>query len=81
MKYVLKVPDCDSVVESFVIDPHYDDKFVHVFYTDEPDDALTFDDINDAIFHLVFIWANLSSTDFTAKSLCIAEAQTNYKEI
>lgn len=81
MKYVLKVPDCDSVVESFVIYPNYDDKFVNVFYTDKPENALTFDDINDAIFYLMFIWANLSSTDLTAKSLCIAEAKTSYKEL
>lgn len=81
MKYVLKVSDCDSFVESFVIDPHYDDKFVHVFYVDEPENALTFDDINEAIFHLVFIRANLSSTDYTANSICIAEAQTYYKEL
>lgn len=81
MKYVLKVSDCDSFVESFYIDPKNDDNFVWVDYTDNPESALTFDDINKAIFNLVFIWANLSSTDFTAKSLCIAEAQTYYKEL
>ena len=81
MKYVLKVSDCDSFVQSFCIDPAYDTKYVWVDYTDNPEKALTFDDINEAIFHLVFIRANLSSTDFTGKSICIAEAQTYYKEI
>lgn len=81
MKYVLKVSDCDSFVQSFCIDPEYDTKYVWVDYTDNPEKALTFDDINEAIFHLVFIRANLSSTDFTGKSICIAEAQTYYKEI
>nr|DAU40595.1 MAG TPA: hypothetical protein [Bacteriophage sp.] len=81
MKYVLKVADCDSFVESFVVDPHYGDKFVHVFYTDKSEEALTFDDINEAIFHLVFIKANLSSTNFTEESIGIYEVQTFYKEI
>lgn len=81
MTYVLKVSGRDSFVESFVIDPDYDDKFVHVFFTDNPEKALTYDDINEAILHLIFIWANISSTDFTSKSICIAEAQTYYKEL
>lgn len=81
MKYVLKVADCDSFVESFVVDPHYGDKFVHVFYTDKPEEALTFDDINEAIFHVAFIRANLSSTDFTEESIGIYEVQNVYKEI
>lgn len=81
MIYVLKVSDCDSFVESFAIDPGYDDKFVHVFFTDNPGKALTYDDINEAILHLTFIWANISSTDFTSKSICIAEVQLHYKEL
>lgn len=81
MKYVLKVSDCDSFVQSFCMDPECDTRYVWVDYTDNPEKALTFDDINEAIFHLVFIRANLSSTDFTGKSICIAEAQTYYKEL
>lgn len=81
MKYVLKVSDCDSFVEGFCIDPQCDPKYVWVDYTDNPEKALTFDNINEAIFHLVFIRANLSSADFTGNSLCIAEAQTYYKEL
>lgn len=78
MAYVLKVADCDSFVESFVVDSHYDDKFVHVFYTDNPKEALTFDDINEAIFYVVFIRANVCSTDFTVEDIGIYE--DNYKE-
>lgn len=81
MTYVLKVADCDSFVESIVVDPHYGDKFVHVFYTDKPEEALTFDDVNEAIFFVVFIRANLSSTDFTAEAIGIYESQVSYKEI
>lgn len=81
MAYVLKVADCDSFVESFVVDSHYGDKFVHVFYTDKAEEALTFDDINEAIFHVVFIRANLSRTDFTAESIGIYEVQPVYKEL
>lgn len=79
MAYVLKLADCDSFVESFVVDSHYGDKLVHVFYTDNPKDALTYDDINEAIFHVVFIRSNLSSTDFTEESIGIYE--DNYKEL
>lgn len=81
MTYVLKVADCDSFVESFVVDPQYGDTFVHVFYTDKPEEALTFDDANEAVFFLTFIWANISSTAFTEKSITIAESQTSYKEL
>ena len=79
MKYVLKVSDCDSFVDSFEVDPNcYGDQFVHVFYTNKPEKAITFDDINEAIFFVVFIRANLSSTDFTAEDIGIYE--DNYKE-
>lgn len=81
MKYVLKVSDCDSFVEGFCIDLQCDPIYVWVDYTDNPEKALTFDDINNAIFNLVFIRANLSSADFTGNSICIAEAQTTYKEL
>lgn len=81
MKYVLKVSDCDSFVEGFCIDPKCDPKYVLVDYTDNPEKALTFDDINEAIFHLVFIRANASSTDSRANYICIAEAQTYFKEL
>nr|DAF00273.1 MAG TPA: hypothetical protein [Bacteriophage sp.] len=81
MTYVLKVSDCDSFVESFVVDPHYGDKFVHVFYIDKPEMALTFDDINEAILYVVFIIENVPITDFTAESIGIYEVQTYYKEL
>lgn len=80
MKYVLKLSDDAAFVESIVVDPNcYGDKFVHVFYTDKPEKALTFDDINEAIFFVVFIRANLSSTDFMAEDIGIYE--DNYKEL
>ena len=80
MSYVLKVSDCDSFVASFEVDQHgYDDKFVHVSYTDNPGEALTFDDLNEAVFYVVFIRANLSSTDFTAEAIGIYE--NVYKEL
>lgn len=78
MAYVLKLADCDFFVESFVVDSHYDDKFVHVFYTDNPKEALTFDDINEAIFYVVFIRGNVCNTDFTAEAIGIYE--DNYQE-
>lgn len=78
MAYVLKIADCDSFVESFVVDSHYDDRYVHVFYTDDPKEALTFDDINEAIFYVVFIRANAGSADFTAEDIGIYE--DSYKE-
>lgn len=81
MSYVLKVADDNSLVKTYYVDSKAQDNHVHVVYTDKPDLALSFDDIEEAALHLEFIWANLSSTDFTAKSICIAEAQTYYKEL
>lgn len=79
MAYVLKVADCDSFVESFVVDSHYDDKLMHVFYTDNPKDALTYDNINEAIFHVAFIRSNLPSTYLAEEFIVIYE--DNYKEL
>ena len=80
MSYVLKISDCDSFVDSFEVNPNcYDDKFVHVSYTNKPEKALTFDDVNEAKFFVMFIRSNLSSTDFTAESIGIYEKC--YKEL
>lgn len=81
MTYVLKVSDCDSLVKAYYVHSQFNDRYVHVTYTDNPDMALTFDSVNDAAFHLMFIWANVSTTDTTANSLCIAEVKTSYKEL
>ena len=81
MAYALKVADCDSLVKAYYVDSKAQDNHVHVVYTDNPGKALTFDDIEEAALHLMFIWSNASSTDSTANSICIAEAQTYYKEI
>lgn len=81
MAYALKVADYDSLVKAYYVDSKAKDNHVHVVYTDKPDLALSFDDIEEASLHLMFIWSNASSTDSTANSLCIAEAQTYYKEL
>lgn len=81
MTYVLKVTDDNSLVKAYYIGSQHKDNHVHVVYTDNPGFALTFDDIEEAALHLMFIFANAASTDSTANSLCIAEAQTYYKEL
>lgn len=81
MAYVLKVADCNSLVKAYYVDSKAKDNNVHVVYTDKHDLALTFDDIEEAALHLMFIWSNASSTDSRANSICIAEAQTYYKEL
>lgn len=81
MAYVLKVADCDSLVKTYYVDSKAKDNCVHVIYTDKPNLALSFDDIEEAALHLMFIWSNASRTDSTANSICIAEAQTYYKEL
>lgn len=81
MAYVLKVADCNSLVKAYYVDSKAKDNHVHVVYTDKSDLALTFDDIEEAALHLMFIWSNASSTDSRANSICIAEAQTYYKEL
>lgn len=81
MSYALKVADRNAFVKAYYVDSQSKDRNVHVVYTELPDTALTFDDINDAALHLTFIYANVSSTDVSANSLCIAEAQIYYKEL
>lgn len=81
MAYALKVSDYNSFVKAYYVDSKTKDNNVHVVYTDKPDLALTFDDIEEAALHLMFIWSNVSNTDSTANSICIAEAQTYYKEL
>lgn len=81
MKYVLKVTDYDTFVKSYSVDSQAKDNHVNVTYTANHEEALIFDDINEATLHLVFIYANVSSKDVMANSLCIAEAQTYYKEL
>lgn len=81
MAYVLKVADCNSLVKAYYVDSKAKDNHVHVVYTANPELALSFDDIEEAALHLMFIWSNASSTDSNANSICIAEAQTYYKEL
>lgn len=81
MSYALKVADSNSLVKAYYVDSKAKDNHVHVVYTDKPALALSFDDIEEAILHLMFIWSNASSTDSNANSICIAEAQTYYKEL
>lgn len=81
MAYVLKVADCNSLVKAYYVDSKARDNHVHVVYTDKPERALIFDDIEEAALHLMFIWSNTSSTDSNANSICIAEVQTYYKEL
>lgn len=81
MMYALKVSDCNSFVKEYSIISQSQHRCLRVVYTDIPEMALTFDDISDAALHLTFIWANSLSSDTTASALCIAEAQTYYKEI
>ena len=81
MSYVLKVADCNSLVKAYYVDSKAKDICVHVVYTDTPGLALSFDDIEEAALHLMFIWSNASSNDSNANSICIAEAQTYYKEL
>ena len=81
MAYVLKIADCDSFVESFAVSSHHDDQYVHVSYTDNPKNALTYDDMEDVATHYWFIVNNMSILDLGTNPLCIAEAQTYYKEL
>lgn len=81
MAYALKVADSNYLVKAYYVDSKAKDNHVRVVYTDTPDHALSFDDIEEAALHLMFIWSNASSTDSNANSICIAEAQTYYKEL
>lgn len=81
MSYALKVADCNTLVKAYYVDSKAKDNCVHVVYTDKPDLALSFDDIEEAALHLMFIWSNASINDSNANSICIAEAQTYYKEL
>lgn len=81
MKYALKVSDCNSFVKEYSIISQSQDRCLRVVYTDNPEMALTFDEIVDAALHLTFIWANSPSSDNTVTALCIAESHTSYKEI
>lgn len=81
MTYVLKVSDYNLFVEKYYVSSQDKDRHLHIVYTDKPEMALTFNDIEDASLHLMFIWANSTSSDTTVSALCIAEAQTYYKEL
>lgn len=81
MTYVLKVSGYNHFVKAYYVNSKSRARHLHIVYTDKPEMALTFDDISDAVLHLMFILANSSSSDTTAAALCIAEAQTHYKEL
>lgn len=81
MIYALKVNDYNLFVKEYYISSQDKDRHLHIVYTDKPEMALTFNYIEDAALHLTFIWGNSSSSDTTAAALCIAEAQTYYKEL
>lgn len=77
--YVIKVPNHNNFVRSYYVGPK--DVNVHVIYTDNPESALTFDDMDDVVIHYGFIVNNMSSLDLGTQPICIAEAQTYYKEL
>ena len=79
MSYVIKVPNHNTFVKSYYVGPK--DANLHVIYTDNPEHALTFDNMDDVATHYGFIVNNMSILDLGTQSICIAEAQTYYKEI
>lgn len=79
MSYVIKVSNHNTFVRSYCVGPK--DANVHVIYTDYPENALTFDDMNDVATHYGVIVNNMCILDLGAQPLCIAEAKTYYKEL
>lgn len=81
MPYVIKVQNHNTFVKAYYVDSKAKDTNVHAVFTDNPENALTFDDMYDAAIHYGFIVNNLSIVDLGTKPICIAEAQTYYKEL
>ena len=79
MSYVIKVPDHNTFVRSYYVGPK--DANVHVIYTDDPESALTFDNMDDVATHYGFIVNNMSVLDLGTQPICIAESQTSYNEL
>ena len=77
--YVIK--SRNTFVKAYYVDSKANDTNVHVVYTDNPENALTFDDMDDISTHYSFIVNNMSALDLGTKPICIAEAQTHYKEL
>lgn len=51
------------------------------FYTDNPEEALTYDDINEAIYHMMMIAFGVPIKYFMEMHFCIVEVQHSYKEL
>lgn len=81
MSYVLKVTNCNTFVKAYYVDSRAKDNNLHVVFTDNPGNALTFDDIDDVAIHYGFIVNNMSIVDLGTNPICIAEVQTYYKEL
>lgn len=81
MSYVIKSPNHNTFVKAYYVDSKAKDTNVHLVYTDNPGNALTFDDMDDVATHYGFIVNNLSIVDLGTNPLCIAEAKTYYKEL
>lgn len=79
MSYVIKIPNHNTFVKSYHVGPK--DVKLHVIYTDNPESALTFDDMDDVASHYGFIVNHMSILDVCTQPICIAEAQTYYKEL
>lgn len=81
MSYVIKVHNHNTFVKAYYVDSKAKDRSVHVVFTDNHKDALTFDDMDDVVMHYGFIVLNMSIVEVGTQSICIAEAQTYYKEL
>lgn len=79
--YVIKAPNHNTFVKAYYVDSKANDINVHVVYTDNLESALTFDDMDDIATHYSFIVNNMSIIDTGTQPICIAEAQTYYKEL
>nr|DAG65460.1 MAG TPA: hypothetical protein [Bacteriophage sp.] len=81
MSYVIKVPNRNTFVKAYYVDSKAKDRNVHLVFTDNPKNALTFDDMDDVAIHYDFILNNMSILDLGTQPICIAEAQVCYKEL
>lgn len=81
MSYVIKSPNHNTFVKEYYVGSKAKDTNVHVVFTYNPENALTFDDIDDVAIHYGFLLNNMSALYLGTQPICIAEAQTTYKEL
>lgn len=81
MPYVIKVHNRNTFVKAYYVDSKAKDNNVNVVFTDNPENALTFDNMDDVAIHYGFVLTNMSLFDLGTQTICIAESQPYYKEL